>query len=208
MLQEFVQQVKDTVREELSDVHTAFPAKIVSVDTGTGLATVQPLVKKVCGNGSTMDYPQISGVPIVLTQGNNQVASISIPVKPGDGCLLVISEQSLEYWLYGRETDTTLLFDITNAICIPGLCPKPPDSFADACNKNAIIIDVGETRITVKEDKTEFLGEVKVEAGATQFNIKKSGVDIVGEVSIKGDVNIDGNLTVPDVIKYGTLVPL
>ncbi len=150
MLQEFVQQIKDTIEEALEEVHTALPAKIVSVDTSTGMATVLPTMKKVMPDGTKLKYPKISGVPILMPQGAGQTVSIAFPVKSGDNCLLIISEQSLEYWLYGRETDTSLFFDLTNAICIPGLFQSPPDSFADACSSKAVILDSGDTRVTVK----------------------------------------------------------
>lgn len=172
MLQEFVQQIKNTVQEAISDIHTALPAKIVSVNLNTGLATVQPAAKRTLNNGETIDYPQITGVPIVLPQGANQLVSISVPVKPGDGCLLVISEQSLEYWMYGRDTDTTLLFDITNAICIPGLFQTPPDSLQDACNNNSIIIDAGESRVVVST----------------------AGVAVVGSLTVNGNLNVTGTI--------------
>jgi len=173
MIHEFVQQVKNTVREVLTDVHTAIPAKIVSINATTGLATVQPTAKRQLNNGTTLDFPQISGVPIVLPQGAGQLVSIAVPVKPEDSCLLIISEQSLEFWLYGRETDTTLNFDLTNAICIPGLFQKPPDSFLDACNSNSIIIDAGESRVVAST----------------------AGIAIIGNLTVNGNVSVTGHLT-------------
>ena len=170
MVHEFVQQIKNTMQEVLTNVHTALPAKIVSVNTKDGLATVQPTVKRTLSNGTSLDYPQISGVPIVLPQGAGQLVSIAVPVKSGDSCLLIISEQSLEYWLYGRETDTTLLFDLSNAICIPGLFQKPPDSFAAACSNNAVIIDAGNTRIITKS----------------------TGVIVDGSLTITGNLTVNG----------------
>lgn len=186
MVQEFVQQVKDTVDECLYDVHTAMPAKIVSIDASSGLATVLPTIKKMTADGTTMDFPQISGVPVVLPQGSGQTVSIAIPVKTGDSCLLIISEQSLEYWLYGRETDTSLLFDITNAICIPGLFQKPPDSFLDACDSDSIIIDAGETRLTVNTAGIAILGTLTI----------NGNLNVTGDLSVTGNEEVTGNQTV------------
>ena len=45
MMQEFVQEVTDTVKDTLKGVHTAIPGSIVSFDPGTGLATVLPTMK-------------------------------------------------------------------------------------------------------------------------------------------------------------------
>lgn len=162
MLHEFVHQIKETVKEELLAMHTAMPAKIVDLNATTGFATVQPLVKRPIGKSQKIDYPKINGVPIVFPQGNGQKESITFPAKPGDLCLLIISEQSLENWLYDRETDTDLRFDLTNAICIPGLFQNPPASFAESCEKDSVIISSGKNRISVGSDEIEVTGNFKV----------------------------------------------
>ena len=140
MMQEFVQTIKDTVNEMLGDIHTAIPGRIESVDLETGLASVMPVMKKKLRNGQTMDYPLITGVPIVFPQGAGQSVSIVFPVNQGDTCLLVISEQALDYWLFGRETGTDLPFDITNAICIPGLFQRAPEALASANSQNSVVV--------------------------------------------------------------------
>ena len=77
---------------------------------------------------------------------------MAFPVKPGDGCLIIIAEQSIDYWLYGQETETDLAFDLTNAICIPGLFAKANSVVKAACDQNAVIADVSGTRLTIKKD--------------------------------------------------------
>ncbi|MCD8397526.1 MAG: hypothetical protein LUD12_10185 [Lachnospiraceae bacterium] len=167
MQQELVQRIIDTIQECLSDIHTAVPAEIVSIDRSTGLATVLPTMKKVMSDGSKIAYPEISGVPIVFPQGAGQNVSITFPVNAGDKCLLIISEESLEYWLYGMETDTTLLFDITNAICIPGMFQSPPSTLYDSCDNNAIIMLAGGTKVTIKDDGVTVDGDVKINGKLT-----------------------------------------
>lgn len=119
MMQEFVQEIQNTVQRGLRGIHTAMPGRIVSFDAAKGIATVKPAMKFKKPDGKTMDFPQVTGVPVVFPQGAGQGATIAFPVKPGDGCLLVVAEQSLDYWQYGQETSTDLAFDMTNAICIP-----------------------------------------------------------------------------------------
>ncbi len=121
MMQEFVQEIQNTVQRGLRGIHTAMPGRIVSFDAAKGIATVKPAMKFKKPDGKTMDFPQVTGVPVVFPQGAGQGATIAFPVKPGDSCLLVVAEQSLDYWQYGQETSTDLAFDMTNAICIPGL---------------------------------------------------------------------------------------
>lgn len=93
--------------------------------------------------------------------------------------MLVVSEQALDYWQYGQETDTDLAFDLTNAICIPGLFVQPNPIVKTACEQNAIIVDVEGTKITVKKDLVQI-----------------DGKDIV----INGDLRVNGQITASEDI--------
>lgn len=97
MMQEFVQEIQNTVQRGLRGIHTAMPGRIVSFDAAKGIATVKPAMKFKKPDGKTMDFPQVTGVPVVFPQGAGQGATIAFPVKPGDSCLLVVAEQSLDY---------------------------------------------------------------------------------------------------------------
>lgn len=81
MMQEFVQEVTETVKDTLKGVHTALPGSIVSFDPGTGLATVLPTMKFKKPDGTTVDFPQVTGVPVVFPQSMGQQATIAYPVK-------------------------------------------------------------------------------------------------------------------------------
>lgn len=174
MMQEFVQQVNDTIKESIQGIHTAMPGEILSYDPAKGLASVQPKMKYKKPDGTTIDFPQITGVPVWFPQGNNQKATIAYPVKPGDGCLIIVGEQSLDYWMYGQETSTDLCFDMTNAMCIPGLFAKANSVAGEACSQNAVIVDVSGTRVTVKS------GIVQVDAA---------------NITMNGNVTVNGNFT-------------
>ena len=106
MLQEFVQAIDDSIKKGVRGIHTAMPGKILVYDADKGLATVKPTMKFKKPDGDTVDYAQITGVPVVFQQGMGQEATVAFPVKPGDGCLIIIAEQSIDYWLYGQETET------------------------------------------------------------------------------------------------------
>lgn len=174
MMQEFVQQVRNLVDGMIREIHTAMPAEIVSFDTTTGLATVLPIMKFRKPDGSTVNYPQISGVPVLFPQALGGDAVIAFPVQAGDSCLIIVAEQAIDYWLYGQETDTNLAFDMTNAICIPGLFNTGNPLVADACSENAIMIALKHTRLTVRD------GEVDINADT---------------VKVSGNLVVEGTVT-------------
>lgn len=180
MKQEFVQAIQNSIMSCIHGIHTAMPGEILNFDKSTGTATVKPAIRFRKPNGETMDFPQITGVPVCFPQGNGQRATIAFPVKAGDGCLLVISERSLDFWLYGQETDTELAFDLSNAMCIPGLFVKNNPVLADACESNAIIAAVKNTRLCIKD------GEVLIDAAQVVIN---------GDLKVNGEVRNTGEET-------------
>lgn len=192
MLNEFVQSVKDTVKESSGDMHTAFPGEIVSVDYATGTATVLPKIKLKTTNGGKIDFPQISGVPICIPQGSAQGTVIAYPVNPGDGCLLVIAEQSLDYWMYGRDTDTDLAFDITNAMCIPGLFPKVSPILAEACSSNSVIISSGGASLRVGNGGVSVIGSLTVSGSINAQSVSAGGVSLSSHTHV---APVDGGET-------------
>ena len=197
MMQEFVQAIKDTVRSELSDVHTAVPGKIVSFNASTGLATVLPVMKFRKPDGTSMDYPQITGVPVLFPQGYGQSATIAFPVKAGDGCLIIVAENSIDYWLYGQETDTDLSFDMTNAICIPGLFTKANADVKQACNENAVVLNCSGSKVVLKSREAVITAGQVVVNGPLKVNGDISALNISAK-TITGSEEVTGggiNLT-------------
>ena len=114
-------------------------------------------------NGEKLDYPRIDGVPVVFPQGNDREFITAWPVKKGDKCLLIISEQSLDLWQYGIDTETDLKFDLSNAICIPGLYAPPHELVKEAVEQNSFILRNGGQTIRVKEDEIAIKGNVRIE---------------------------------------------
>lgn len=178
MIQEFVDSVNDTAKKAVEAIHTAVPAVITTFDPITGLATVQPKAKFKKPNGGTIDYPAISGVPVVFPQSEN--VTIAFPIREKDNCLLVFSEKPIDYWLYGKETDTDLNFDLSSAIAIPSLKNTGNEAMQTACSENAVVIQSGGTVLKVKDDRVHIVGDLTVEG-----NITASGDVAANDVSLK-----------------------
>ena len=183
MMQEFVGQISKNMKEAMKGIHTAMPGTIVSFDSSTGLATVSPSMKFKKPDGTTIDYPAITGVPVIIPQAMGQGATIAFPIKAGDGCLIVVAEQSIDFWLYGQETDTDLDFDLSNAICIPGLFPSANAVLAEACNSNSVIVDVRGTRLSVRNGSVEIAGNLVVSGTITAAgDVIGSGVSLASHI--------------------------
>lgn len=188
MMQELVSEIKRMARDEVNGAHTALPAEIVSYDAAKGLAVVQPKAKYKKPNGETIDFPEVDGVPVLFPQ--NKDFSIAFPVKPGDNCLLIFADQSLDFWLYGKETDTELKHDLSNALAIPNINTTGNPDMMEACDEDAVVIRAGESKTKVRTDLILLDGSTLIEAkvGSTVMQIKADGVFITGNFTVTGGI--------------------
>lgn len=201
MSQEIIAAMQEMVSGMINGVHTVVPGKVVTFDSSTGLAVIEPVALYKKPDGTTMSYPNISGVPVVFPQSFGQSATIAYPIHPGDGCLLMICEQSLDYWMFSRETDTQLGHDLTNGIAIVGMFVAANATMKRACDENAIVIDVKGSSIAVNEEKIsmkapliEMVAEDKISMMAPLIEMEaENKINMVAPVAVDGNVSISGN---------------
>lgn len=197
MMQEFVQQIENTIREATYDMHTALPGTITEFDPAAGMATVKPEGSTAMKNGKRLKYPSIVKVPVVFPQTGGQDAVIAYPVKPGDGCLVIICENDLKPWMsHGKETESDMKFDLTNAVCIPGLFSEGNEALQKAVDENAVVIKNKDMEMMLKEDELQIeykqnriqmdKDKVQLKCGDRSLAVKKERVEVEGDLFVKG----------------------
>lgn len=80
-------------------LRVSIPAKIVSFDSATQTATVQPLlkdVKEIDGERVTLDLPMVEDVPVQFPGAGGYV--VTFPVNAGTPCWLVVSDRAVDNW--------------------------------------------------------------------------------------------------------------
>lgn len=199
MMQEFVQQMETTIREATYDMHTALPGTIAEFDPATGMATVKPEGTAAMKNGKRLKYPSIVQVPVVFPQAGGQNIVIAYPVKPGDGCLVIVCENDLKPWMsHGKETESDMKFDLTNSVCIPGLFCKGSGALQKAVEENAVIFKNREMEMMLKEEELQvkYQGscihmerdKVYLKCGGKSLAVKESRVEIEGDLYVSGSI--------------------
>lgn len=140
MLQEFVQQIEETAKHVMSEIHTALPGTIVSVDAEKGTVSIKPCGTYMTSSGKKLEYPVLTEVPLVFPFSQSSGAGIVFPVQAGDGCLVIISETALDEWRSSAKSETSLRYDLTNAIAIPGLLSAGGSLVAKACAQHSVMV--------------------------------------------------------------------
>lgn len=188
MLQEFVQQIRDEIDSRTADIHTAIPAKIISYDSSTSQVTVKPYGVYMSGSKS-LDYPMISGVPIVTPMSVGKSCGIAIPIAVDDDCLLVFSEQDISCWLDGKDMDIDMTHALSNAVAICGLSSKQNPAANDATKESFVRLYNSGTTVDIKRDC------VVISQGDSQICVSGGKITIEGAVSVSGNLAVSGNIT-------------
>lgn len=168
------QVIIDAIEARLTEVHTSLPGKVQSYDKSTGMATIQPLIKRKFKDGDVVDLPICNQVPVAFPR--TTTAWIHLPVKKGDVGLLLFSERSIDrYKNLGGSQDPKdpRKHSLSDAFFIPGGYPKTTP--ATSVEADAIHIKNVSSQLIMRED-----GSFEVKNDLGTFSIDKSGKYSIG----------------------------
>lgn len=220
MLSELTKQIKNLTADAINNIHTAIPGRIVKFYPEKCEADILPFGQFKTPDGKVIEYPQISGVPVMFPQSANQSAAIIFPIRKDDECLLIIAEQTLDIWRKNTTQDNIdFKFELTNAVAIPGLFSKPIPLVKTAYDNDTLIIAKDNAQITMRNDRIIMTGNmefddltvngdltVKGNAEIAENLIVTGNTNIGGELSVDGDTSIDGELNArKDLYVFGDI---
>jgi hypothetical protein len=122
--------LKQLKSEIFSDLRVCLPGTITAVNAENGTVSVAPgVMQNVAQLGLTsgldFTYPQLTGLPVFTVQGGGVGAVM--PVKIGDGCLVVFSDRALDSWFTTGQAaplPSLRMHNITDGIALVGLNPQ------------------------------------------------------------------------------------
>lgn len=138
----------NAIRNKLMDVHTCMPGVINTFHSSDNSVDVQLLFQREYNNGNIVTYPVIPHVPLLYLGPAN--GWVRWPVTAGDPVLVIFSERAIGQWFStgtaqgAQLPEDSRIFDLTDAIAIPGLrdsvspvVPQGDSTSAEFVYKNA-----------------------------------------------------------------------
>lgn len=178
--------LEDKLDKEFSGIFTGLLAKVESFNKQRRTAKVQPLAKIETSDGFK-SLPVVT-LPVRTSFGDN--THIIPNFKRGDIVILVGGLYPTTNSIKGNfEQDLSRKHSLENMVIIGGLY--------DSTSMNSDVIEDGlvicheksGARVVIKES------QVKVKKGDTEILVKSSGVEITGDVIIKGNLEVDKEIT-------------
>ena len=89
-------------RDILFSLHCALPGTVVSFDSESQTAVIQPAVSRVIptvaeGSPSSVSIPLLRDVPVFMP--------VSFEVNPGDACLVIFADCDIDAWFETGEAE-------------------------------------------------------------------------------------------------------
>jgi uncharacterized protein (DUF2345 family) len=150
-MDDIVNLLKKLKNNTSNSIRVCMPAKIEIYDFKIQKASVKIDMKELYEDGSNIDYPVVSGVPVVFMASGG--ASITLPVKKGDTCLLLFTDRDMSNWLLGgtgQNPNSTRMHNLSDAIALMGLFPFTKASQAE--NNTDVLITYSGSKIILKPD--------------------------------------------------------
>lgn len=143
------------------EVNCHLICKIESIDIAKNTITCSSAFKRRMSDDTELEYPVFVDVPLFILSGGG--ASLFIPPKVGDWCLLCFNDRDIDNWWYSGEVRTPAsprAHSLSDGIAIVGLRPQsdPLALVLDAVTLNAI-----ELPINIKNNDCE----IAINAGIT-----------------------------------------
>ncbi len=163
--------INDLMRKISGGVRVAMPASIESYDFKTQKADIKIDMQELYQNGTSLDYPVLSGVPVIFPRCGG--ASITMPVLRGDTCLVMFLDRDSTAWLLGGKKvkpKSMRSHHLSDAVAIMGLCPFTNKS--PAKNNTDMLISFDGSFVTLKPK-----GIIDI-TSAKEINVKTEGVII------------------------------
>lgn len=186
--------IRAAIEDRLAEAHTVLPGRIESFDADTQKADVQPMIKRLQEtiDGELLEsIPVIASVPVAFPRAGG--FKITFPVEPGDRCLLMFCERSIDnYQLSGLESDpeSFQMHDFTDAVAYMGWYPDTDP--IDGVNSSAMVAgkDNGASIHVAGDSVKVFAGD---EAGrGAEFT--SSGAKIFGGDQAEPMIDLSGDL--------------
>lgn len=176
---DLVEALSGLVKSHLLEMNTCLPGEIVSYESG--YARVRPLAKKRYADGDILDFPIIPRVRICWPTFSGGTSGVKGPVKAGDKCLIVFSQQAID------NGDDRRMFDLTDAY--------------------AIMHNLGEVKSqsTNNSDMIMWFGSAYIKltaGGALEINAPAGAKIIAPLTTHQGNVENTGMLTSKGLLTY------
>jgi len=186
-----------------SQLWTALPASVVSVNLGAQTVSVQPTIQgsvaDPAGNVRLVNLPLLVDVPLVWPKAGG--FALTFPVAPGDEVLVVFACRCIDSWWQsggiGAPAEARM-HDLSDGFAI--LAPtSQPKKLTNVSSTNVQLRNyAGNTLVEITPD-----GKANI-TGASEINLTAPTIKLTGTININGQMTQSGGSMTIGGVTFGT----
>lgn len=185
----------------LQDVNGMLPARVISYDSTTNRAQVQPMIAVLTTDNSQISRAPIASVPVLNLGGGGVL--INFKIAPGDLGWLLANDRDISLFLQSYDEskpNTNRKNNFSDSLFIPHIMTNY--SIVDDDDELMTIQNLsGTVRIAILADKVrivapdglEVIGPMVATGGITVTG--GSGFNVTGSFNMTGQMHVSGNIT-------------
>jgi len=174
------------IEERAMDLHTCLPGHIVSFDSSTQTAKVQPGIQRIFAQQGAVNLPELVDVPVCFPGGGGFV--LTFPVSANDECILIFSERAIDYWWQNGGVQLPAEYrthDLSDAFALVGVNSKPRALSSVSTDKVQLRARDGTSSVSI--DGTGNIICSSSPGGTVQLNAPPGATQLLNGVLIGGD---------------------
>jgi hypothetical protein len=190
--------IKRTMIQTMRQLRVSMPCEVVRYNSKRQMVDVRIVQPEIDLAGNNIPMPVITNIPVSFVRCGN--SHITHPINKGDTGFIVFADRDISSWVETNNTsvvDSARTHSMQDSYFVPGIVGG-----GNNANPNDVEIKYNNTTIHLRKN-----GDVDINT-PSKVNVNASNVIINSETTNNGNVQINGNLTVSQMLTTGGFTSL
>jgi len=198
MVDNLSELIKRTMIQTMRQLRVSMPCEVVRYNSKRQMVDVRIVQPEIDLAGNNIPMPVITNIPVSFVRCGN--SHITHPINKGDTGFIVFADRDISSWVETNNrsvVDSARTHSMQDSYFVPGIVGG-----GNNANPNDVEIKYNNTTIHLRKN-----GDVDINT-PSKVNVNASNVIINSETTNNGNVQINGNLTVSQMLTTGGFTSL
>lgn len=198
MVDNLSELIKRTMIQTMRQLRVSMPCEVVRYNSKRQMVDVRIVQPEIDLAGNNIPMPVITNIPVSFVRCGN--SHITHPINKGDTGFIIFADRDISSWVETNNksvVDSARTHSMQDSYFVPGIVGG-----GNNANPNDVEIKYNNTTIHLRKN-----GDVDINT-PSNVNVNASNVIINSETTNNGNVQINGNLTVSQLLTTGGFTSL
>ena len=198
MVDNLSELIKRTMIQTMRQLRVSMPCEVVRYNSKRQMVEVRIVQPEIDLAGNNIPMPVITNIPVSFVRCGN--SHITHPINKGDTGFIIFADRDISSWVETNNksvVDSARTHSMQDSYFVPGIVGG-----GNNANPNDVEIKYNNTTIHLRKN-----GDVDINT-PSKVNVNASNVIINSETTNNGNVQINGNLIVSQMLTTGGFTSL